>query len=121
MKAVNVDLPTHTRGDTWEGVDIGPVLFDDVQPSSALVSCRMYFRSYESKRFGYGFNSEVVEGQGTIIIDDANTWEMSIDDQDLDLEAGRWRWDFETTDAAGAIRTLYKGVLTIKQDETYDD
>jgi hypothetical protein len=44
MQPVDIQLPDHTAGDTWEGLTIGPVLFNDAQPAQALSSCRLYFR-----------------------------------------------------------------------------
>jgi hypothetical protein len=55
-----------------------------------------------------------------ITITDQATWLITVPAQALPLAVGQWSWDFETTDAAGVIRTLYKGTLTITRDQSYD-
>lgn len=55
-----------------------------------------------------------------ITITDPATWLITVPAQGLPLAVGQWAWDFETTDAAGVIRTLYKGTLTITRDQSYD-
>lgn len=121
MTPVTISLPSHTRGDTWEGLSIGPVLFDGIQPSTNLLSCRLYFRNIRSRILGYGFQTNPSPGFGDITIVDVVTWHIEIAAQPLPLAAGVWTWDFETTDVAGAIRTLYAGQLTISQDNSNDD
>ena len=120
MHPVAVSLPAHSRGDTWEGLTIGPVLFNDAQPSSALGSCRLYFRRETGGTIGYKLKSDPGDGEGSITITNTATWSITVPAQALSLAAGPWLWDFETTDAAGVVRTLYNGTLTITSDQSYD-
>lgn len=118
---VNIPLPDHKHGDTWDGMSIGPILFDGQPPPNALASCRLYFRHNRYKTFGYGFRAPALNGFGVITIVDANTWQLVIPPQLLPLAVGLWLWELETTDASGKILTLYAGTLTITQDITNDD
>jgi hypothetical protein len=119
MQPVDIQLPDHTAGDTWEGLTIGPVLINGAQPSEALASCRLYFRK-PNGTIGYKLKSAPGTGEGQITISNIDTWLIIVPEQVLPLAVGPWNWDFETTDAAGVIRTLYKGVLNITKHQSYD-
>lgn len=119
MQPVEVQLPDHTAGDTWERIHIGPILFNNAQPPESLQSCRWYFRD-RKKVIGYKFKSSPGAGEGTITINDAATWDVTIPPTLMPLEKGDWHWDFETTDAAGVVRTLYHGVLKLTCDVSHD-
>jgi len=119
MSPVEIALPSHTSGDTWEGLTIGPVLFNGVQPASALVSCRIYFRR-ATGALGYKLKSVPGTGEGAITIANQTTWLVTVPEQALPLDVGSWLWDFETTDAAGVIRTLYHGTITITKQQAHD-
>lgn len=136
MEPAIVTLDDHTHGDTWNapvaigddgGLTIGPVVFIDdslvsSDPPAAMASCRLYFRDPKrSGKVAYGFKSVVTVGFGTITIVDPVLWEVWIPPQLLPLAVGDWEWDFEVTDAAGSVRTLYEGVLTVIADVSYDD
>lgn len=118
MRPVPVTLNDHTRGDTWEGITIGPVMFNGAQPTSVLSSCRMQFRD-DNDTLGYELNSVPATGKGPITITNSTTWVVTVPAQQLPLDAATWRWDFETTDAGGVVRTLYSGILRIKADVTH--
>jgi hypothetical protein len=118
MTPAFVELPPFVRGDTWSGIQIGPITFDNVAPTNALVSCRLHFRD-KANKLGYGFSSISTVGYGIIVITDANTWEISIAEQSLPLEAGTWTWDFETTDSLGITKTYIRGNIKISEDRTY--
>lgn len=120
MLPVRVPLNDHTHGDTWEGIaSIGPVLINGSQPDYALSSCRMYFRTTLGV-LGYKFKSSPGDGEGSITISDADTWEITVAAQALPLDIGMWEWDFETTDSDGTILTLYSGTLEIVEEQSYD-
>ena len=121
MEPVKVDLPPHTRGDTWEGLTIGPVLFDGQPPPAPLKSCRLYFRKETGNALGYGFKSQVADGFGLISIIDAAAWHVQIAAQPLPLAIGTWCWDFEVTDTDDKVWTLYSGKLSILRDQSHDD
>ena len=120
MIPVIINLSDYTAGDTWYGLKIGPILFNDLQPVASLSSCRLYFRLRNNGRIGYKFSSSPSLGEGTIDITDPVTWEVTINQQILPLYANIWSWDFETTDSNGVVRTLYTGKLNVNQDVTHD-
>ena len=102
------------EGDDWEGVPtVGPVTFNGQQPSAALSSARLVF--YESI-ITYP-ELVLTSGAGNIVIEDAVTWEMSIPivpAESFTLKAGTYKWVIETTDADGVVRSLYKGILEVR-------
>ena len=119
MIPVKIKLPDCLVGDHWEGISIGPVLINGLQPTSILASCRMYFRD-QTGGLAYGFKSVVTTGFGLITITNATTWMAQIPRQILPLVAGVYSWDFETTDALGVVQTFYGGRQTMIQDVTHD-
>ncbi len=121
MKPVEINLNDHLRGDTWEGLTIGPILVNGIAPVSPCVSCRIQFREKKLFTLGYELSSVPAMGKGTITIDDPNTWEFSALSQILPLEAGSWRWEFETVDSAGSVISFYSGTIKIVQDVVYGE
>ena len=120
MRPANVNLYDHTLGDTWEGMVIGPVLINDAVPPDPVISCRIQFRPFpNTRKLGYELNVAPESGEGLIVIDDINNWEFTVPQQILDMPAGKYVWDFETTDSAGIKRTLYEGTFNLIQDVTY--
>jgi len=115
MLPVIIKLPDFTEGDTWEALSIGPVLFNGIQSDAALQSCSLYFRSAPDDVFVYGLKSDPTLGYGTIYINDAATWAVTIPMQDVPLlVAGDYAWGFRTVDADGIVRMLYKGTLHVE-------
>ncbi len=122
---VKIKLADHYKGDFWEGMVVGPVLINEAQPDQNLSAVRMQFRN-ENDQLGHEFNTTPGAGIGTITIDDAVTWEVTVPPQLLNLDADpvsagmkntkTWYWDFETTDASGAILTLYRGTIKVTED-----
>jgi hypothetical protein len=123
-----IKLSDHYKNDTWEGMIIGPVLINGAQPSQNIVSARMEFRDKDDQ-LGYALDTSPGAGEGTITIDDAATWEITVAPQLIPgVDAGVssngssntkiWYWDFETTDAAGVVLTLYRGTMKVKEDVT---
>ena len=120
-----ITLEDHYKGDWWEGMVIGPVLVNGVAPTATLISCKMQFRD-EWDELGHEFNTTPGAGIGTITIDDAATWEITVPPQLLNLltdesENGKnnsktWYLDFQTTDSDGAILTLYRGTIKVLED-----
>ncbi len=125
MEPVKIKLNDHYKGDHWVGMTVGPVLINGAQPISNLAAVTLEFRD-ENDQLGHKFDSAPGAGEGTIVIDDAVTWEASIAPQALDLDAGpldlrlsnskTWYWDFKTTDATGKIITLYRGTIKVSED-----
>ena len=60
----------------------------------------------------------LTSGGGDITIDNAATWEFTVEPFAMDLAAGPYVYDVETTDAAGTVRTYLSGSLTVVQDVT---
>ena len=122
MQPVDIKLLPHTSGDTWEGLLIGPILFNSIQPATTLATCRLYFRHPTNGRVYWRLNSDsTVSRDGSITIDNTVTWTVTVPAQVLDLTTGTYFWDFETVDSAGVIRTLYKGTIFITPEVSNDD
>lgn len=113
--------PTYTlqpmvRGDQWRGISSITILVNGDPPASTLASARMHFRlSRDSREIGLGLSSAVA---GEITIVSAANWQMSVPPRSLNLHAGLWGWDLETTSAAGVVKTYLEGTLLIQQDIT---
>lgn len=114
MRPVIIDLPDHTKNDTWEGLSIGPVTFNNSTPTYPVSACRMHFRTKDGT-----LGQEFTSSNSTITITVSGTWEIEVSPQVLSLTEGTWKWDFETTDTQGYIRTLYAGTIRIFDDVTY--
>ena len=121
MPPVIIKLDNYYSGDSWEGMLVGPVVINEVTPTSPVTAVRMQFRDSEFGDLGYELNTDPAAGEGLITITDADTWEINIPAQVIGLVAGRWDWDLECTDSTGYVVTLYRGVLTVKGDITRDN
>ena len=70
MQPVNISLPNHTKGDTWEGLKREvPLLFDGGAPPADLASCRMYVRT-QAGIVILKFKTTPGAGEDTITFDD---------------------------------------------------
>jgi hypothetical protein len=119
MKPGFYEMPSFVRGDTWNGVGGFVITVDGVAPDTTLISVKIDFRVKKtSPTVSASLNSEVVEGSGTITIDDATNWEISIPSQTLDLDAGTYVWDMETVDSEGTVKTYLEGTIKVLQDVT---
>ena len=119
MTSITIQLEPAVRGDKWQGIPaIGPVLINGVAPTFPLSRLRMQFR--KAGKLGMTLDSVPGEGIYPIQISNAATWLAHIPVvQPLPLDAGDWEWDLEFyagTDTAPL--TLYKGVLSVTQDQT---
>ena len=115
-------------GDTWRGFTIQGTLDEDpAQQLHPVQSVKLQFRHAKTRRFVYELNSGVgsVVGQptgwpdnteGNITIEDATTWRISVDAQDLPMGPGSYLWEMEVLDVLNINRTLLRGKLTICQD-----
>jgi hypothetical protein len=117
MLPVKVILDKYYKGDSWSGMDIS-VTMNGSPPLSAVQSCRMQFRTRDGD-FGYELNSVITEGMGSIVISDASLWDIIVPPQILNLDTGRWYWDFEITDNSNNVYTVMYGILKIIGDITY--
>jgi len=115
---VEMTLDPHHAGDHWEGADIGPITIDYnddgvyVAPDYALASARWQFRPWDD----LDTLSKGLATGAEIVIDDADTWELTIAPLILGLTPGKYRWAFETIDVNGGVLTPYAGFITINPD-----
>lgn len=117
MAPGKVTLKPCYKGDTWKGFTVGPVLIDGQAPTTTLVSCKMQFVD-KYGGLGYEFDTVAAVSKGLITIDDAATWEVTVEPAILPLDKGVWKWDFETIDSADTKVTLLAGTIRITADIT---
>ena len=126
MIPATLEKMTHWRGDLWrDGFrQFGPMADEEGNPPAApALYCRMQFRNKTTKALGYELNSDPLEGEGTIVIEDSEAYIFSIPEQALPLAAGEWEWDFETHTTATKSETpltWLKGTMSVKGDITHD-
>jgi len=106
-----VNLTPIVEGDTWDGISVSwssnGTAFD-----SPLASVTMEFRTPA------GVSTQTLStAAGTIVIDDANAWEISIPELVLTLTDNIWHWSITTVDTAGIIKTRVVGTLPILPEE----
>lgn len=115
MKPAAYNLPSVTRGDTWSGFRVTGVLVDEAAPSSNLSSVAMQFQA--DGDLDGAIVQSLTSGGGDITINDAATWDFTVNATVLSgLVAGRYRYDLTTTDAAGVLKTYLEGYLMVHQD-----
>jgi hypothetical protein len=94
-------------GNTWDGITVAfssnGTAFD-----SPLSAVSMEFRTPAGV-----LTQTLTSAGGTIVIDNANTWEISIPEIVLSLTEGTWNWSITTTDSTGIIKTRVLGTLPI--------
>ena len=100
------------RGDVWSGIPTITILVNGAVPPLPIASARMQFR-----RSGI-VGDELLSLDGSIIIQSAANWELSIPSRSLSLSVGKWDYDLETTDSAGVIKTYIKGSIAVANDIT---
>lgn len=118
MRGTFVKLLDHTKESQWEGIEFGPILFDEEPPAAALKSCRMQFRRGLRAELGHTLSSEVEEGAGLITIDDAAAWKIIVPEQELPLAAGVWDWDLRTVDVNDVPLIPYYGTIEVFKNVT---
>lgn len=113
MKPESITLEPFVAGDHWEGISAITIAINDAPPASPLASVRMRFTKDER-------TEDVVElssADNKITIVDADAWEIRVPEQAVPgLSAGRWRWNLETTSAAGVVKTYVQGTLQVLKD-----
>lgn len=95
------------EGNTWNGLTVswssdGTVFADN------LAAVTMEFKDAQDTA-----GQTLTTAGGTIVIDDANAWEITIPKIVLTLTPGVWKWHITTTDAIGVIKTRNTGEITI--------
>lgn len=115
--ATTYDPPSVKAGDTWSG--FGPVTFtvDGSEPSNAIASVRLQFRTRDQIG-GSDYAAQLTSAGGDITIDDADAWQITIPAQVLDLDPATYWYDVEITDNAGGIYSWLEGKLSVKPDIT---
>lgn len=62
---------------------------------------------------------ELSSANSTITIDNANSWQFTIEPvSPMTLAPGNWYWSIETTDSESVIKTRVFGTLEITNDAT---
>lgn len=119
---VKVDLSPFVEGDTWNGIQlIGPVTINGDPPAASLAVARLGFkRNYSDFQHAAMVSSQDGEG-GPLEIIDADLWTMSVPAQQLPLLAGQYRWDLETVDSDGEVKTYIGGVIEVTPQTTNFD
>jgi len=113
MKPENITLEPFVAGDHWEGIPALTIQINNAPPASALGSVRLRFTKDERTTEVVELSSEDDE----ITIVDAAAWEISIPEQAVPgLTAGKWRWNLETTNAAGVVKTSVEGTQKVLRD-----
>lgn len=98
------------QGDTWGGI---PSIIFTPAPNYLVVSARMQFR--ESK-VAVLPSATLSTTDGSILIVNASTWSFRVPVQNLDLTAGTYDWQFQTTDSQGNVQTYMQGTLQVYLD-----
>ena len=100
------------RGDTWTGF---PSITISPGPGVALASAKMQLKDSAGivqKEFSTTDNSITIADGGT------GDWILAIPSAKLDIPAQDYQFDLQTTDANGAVRTYWRGILPLQQDVT---
>ena len=94
--AVEIDLPSHRRGDWWTGIkQIGPVSVDGSVPSDPLDRIKMHFTKRDGALFTLDSDSTTFP-DAPIVISDATGWVANIPPVEKFLPvAGVWQWDMK--------------------------
>lgn len=107
-------LEPHDRNNTnWIGIaSIGPMTINDESPPyPAAIVTMEFWQPYSNERLL--FSSEP-DGDGIIVIEDANTWEFAIPAQPLDPTPGLWNWEIKVTNSQDNVTPLSHGQIIIK-------
>lgn len=111
-----LDLPDAVTGDTFPGLAVTSVTFDDGQAPNALTKLEIAFRRQPST--SGDAELKLSSADGKITIDDPAAWKATVAPFSITLGAGTWCHDWEFTDAAGTVRTLLAGTWRLVQDVT---
>lgn len=116
---VPAELPEmhHNYGDKWADgfIGCGPITIDGQPPGAPCLYCRLQFHGGKGE-LGYEFNSAPGTNQGSLTIVDASNYVFSRSSQALPLEAGIWRWRFQTfttADHTDLPETWFHGKIVV--------
>jgi len=117
---VNFTLPSITQGDRWIGINsIGPVTFDNLQPSVQLERIRIQFRYAQ---FVFTLDSSAsADRDGPITISNATTWLATVPPVESGFcsqASGQWFFDIEFYGVGQGAQTLVKGSICVNPQVT---
>jgi hypothetical protein len=107
-------IAPHVSGDSWNGIDLITISINSAPPDEELVSAKIQFRKSSMGSVFLTLDS----ADGSVVIEDAALWQMSVPSQIVSLSPDDYYWDLQTTDASGSIKTYVKGTWTILGDIT---
>ena len=107
------NLPACVSGDTFPGFRITSIKINGSAPTTALDSVRIDFRTTPAAPV----SSLRLDSTDGVTINNNATWDFTVDPFTVDLPAGEYYYDIETTTGT-TIRTYLKGHWTIAQDTT---
>lgn len=106
------ELLTTVQHDTWTGISsiaISP------PPASALANVVMAFKNDPTAT---NPTLELKSADGEIAITNAANWTFTVLPTILNLEAGTWYWQIQTTSSADVIVTYLQGEIEVLTDYT---
>ena len=107
------ELPSIVHGDTFPGLTVSSVKINGAYPTTALDSVRMDIRATPAAT-----SSELsLSSTDGITINNNATWNFTIDAFQVNIKAGTYYYDIETTTGT-TKRTYLKGHWVISQDTT---
>lgn len=126
-----VTLFNHVSGDTWPGIDVGPIMVDggddpDYPMENSVERVDLFFRKKGSDNIAIKFSTVVPEEQGDIIVNpieivDAVNWVIKVlpcSPEAFPLKPGTYIGHFQTIDSEDIKRTLYEITITVTKDLT---
>ena len=108
-------IPAAVKGDTFAGIPELSVTVNDAPPANSLASVRMHFRPLPASTY---LALELASVDGDITINDAATWNITVEPFVITINAGTYYYDIEFTDSAGNVVTYVSGTWKIAQDVT---
>jgi len=109
---MNYNFPTHTSGDTFDGVQFEMVL-NEAPMDLTGVAIKLEIKKRNTSK------ALVTKTNGSgITITDAAAGEFRINAFDVDLEPGVYEYDVQLTFASGSKKTYIKGLWTITKQIT---
>ena len=107
-----ISLDPHTQGDTWPGFEVTNITFNTNPPTYPLASCTLVFKNKKGTvLFKYGTTPAV--GEGTITINDADTWAVTVEPTIIDVIPDTYSWDMSFTDTDDTVVTVFSGKLLV--------
>jgi len=109
------NIPAIKTGDTWDGFTISGVTVNSANPANTLSNVAIQFRTAP------GASTVALELNTTtsgITINNATTWNCTVNSMTVSLDPDTYWWDMQFTDSAGKIKTYLEGKWPIVRDVT---